>query len=247
VAIKTRHQEPADTIAEIESMGERAIEWVGHNAKTVLSTVLICLLVAGAWGYLDSAKKRRENAASEAVAEVRDGYLIAMGASPGALEVPDLANPAAAEPIRQEYAERFGAVAREHRGTAGAAIARLEQGNLAAAGGDDAGAIEIWRSAVAELSGGSPLAGILRQRIGQSLEAAGEWEEAAQTYESAAAIGAYTFRHWALADAARCYLQADRPEKASELSARLESEAPDLQLPDYLRIRLRELREAGSG
>ena len=35
---------------------------------------------------------------------------------------------------------------------------------------------------------------------------------------------------------------ANRPEKALELSSRLESEAPDLQLPDYLRTRLRELR-----
>jgi tetratricopeptide (TPR) repeat protein len=247
VARKAKHPDPAETIAEIESLGERAIEWVGENAKAVLSVVVICLLLAGAYGYFDGVKKRRENAASEALAEIRDGYLMAMGASPGALEVPEPANPAAAEPVRREYSERFGAVAQEYPGTAGAAIARLEQGNLVAAAGNEAGAIEIWRSAIARLSGSSPLAGVLHQRIGQALENAGDWEAAAQAYEAAAAIDAFTFRHWTMAEAARCYLLANQPEKALEHAARLESEAPDLQLPDYLRVRLRELSAANPG
>jgi tetratricopeptide (TPR) repeat protein len=247
VARKVKPPEPADTIAEIESMGERAIEWVGRNAKTVLSVVVICLLVAGGYGYFDSAKKRRENAASEALAKARDGYLVAMGAAPGAMQVPELANPAVAEQIRHDYSERYEAVAQEYPGTAGAAIARLERGNLIAAGGDDAGAIEIWRSAIPALSGGSPLAGVLYQRIGQSLESTGNWEAAAEAYETAAAIDAFTFRHWAMAEAARCYLLADRLEKALELSARLETEAPGLEMLDYLRARLRELRVANPG
>jgi tetratricopeptide (TPR) repeat protein len=247
VARKAKHPDPAEAIAEIESMGERAIEWVGDNAKAVLSVVVICLLLAGGYGYFDAVKTRRENAASEALAEIRDGYLMAMGASPGALEVPEPANPAAAEPVWLEYGERFGALAQEYPGTAGAAIARLEQGNLVAAAGDEAGAIEIWRSAIARLSGSSPLAGVLHQRIGQALENAGDWVAAAQAYEAAAAIGAYTFRHWAMADAARCYLVAGQPEKALQHSARLESEAPDLQLPDYLRAQLRELSAAEPG
>jgi tetratricopeptide (TPR) repeat protein len=247
VARKAKHPDPAERIAEIESMGERAIEWVGHNARVVLSVVVICLLVAGAYGYFDSVQTRRENTASMALTETRDGYFVAMGASPGALEAPEPADPTAAEPIWQEYRERFGAVAQEYPGTASAAIARLEQGNLVAAGGDDAGAIEIWRSAIARLSGGSPLAGVLYQRIGQSLENIGDWEAAGHAYETAAAIDSYTFRYWAMADAARCYLLADRPEKALELSARLDIEAPDLQLPDYLRARLRELRLANPG
>jgi predicted negative regulator of RcsB-dependent stress response len=244
VASKAKHPEPVDTIAEIESRGERAMEWVGQNAKTVISAALICLLVAGAFGYFDNARKRRENTASDALAKAHDGYRFAMGASPGTSELPELANPAVAEQVRQEYTERFGAVAQEHPGTPSAAIAGLEHGNLAAASGDADGALAIWRSAIAGLPGGSPLAGILHQRIGQSLEDSGDWEAAAQAHAAAAAIDSYTFRYWAMADAARCYLLADRPEKALELSARLESEAPDLQLPDYLRARLRELRMA---
>lgn len=247
MARKVKHPDPADTIAEIESMGERAIEWVAQNAKIVLSVAAICLLFAAAYGYTDSAKKRRENSASEALAEVHDEYLAAMGASPGALEAPELANPLIAVQIRQEYSSRFEAVAQEYAGTAGGAIAGLEQGNLVAANGDDAGAIEIWGVAVAKLSRRSPLAGVLYQRTGQSLESTGDWQAAAQAYENAAAIGAYTFHHWAIADAARCYLLADRPEKALELAERLEAEAPGLELLDYLRARLRELQAANPG
>jgi hypothetical protein len=247
VARKPKPLDPTETIAEIESMGERAIEWVGQNVRIVLSVVVICLLVAGGYGYFESSKSRRENAASVALAETRDGYLAAMGGLPGALEAPEPADPAAALPIWQEYGDRFGAVAQEFAGTASGAIARLEQGNLVEAAGDDARAIEIWRSEVARLSGASPLAGVLHQRIGQSLENAGDWGAAGRAYESAAVIESYTFRHWAMADAARCYLLADQPEKALELSARLESEAPDLQLPDYLRARLRELRVVNPG
>jgi len=242
VAHKAKHADPAETIAEIESMGERAIEWVGNNARIVLSVVVVSLLIAGAFGYYDSVKTRREDAASLALAETRDAYFVAMGATPGALEAPKPADPTAAAPIWKEYGERFGKVAEEYPGTAGAAMARLEQGNLVAAAGDSAGAIEIWRSAIASLPGGAPLAGVLYQRIGESLETTGDWEGAGRAYESAADIDSYTFRHWALADAARCYLLADRREKALELSARLEAEAPNLKLPDYLRARLRELR-----
>lgn len=247
MASKAKHADPADRIAEIESMGERAIEWIGENAKVVLSVVTLCLLLAGAYGYFDSVKARRENAASEAVAEIRDGYLTAMGGAPGALGAPEPEDPAAAEPVRKEYSERYAAVARKYPGTAGAAIARFEQGDLVAAAGDEAGAIEIWRSAIARLSGRSPLAGMLHERIGEALERGGDWEAAAQAYDAAAAIDAYTFRHWALAEAARCYLLANQPEKALKRAARLETEAPDLQLPDYLRGRLRELRAANSG
>jgi tetratricopeptide (TPR) repeat protein len=244
VAAKSKHADAAETLAEIESIGERAIEWVGSNVRIVLSVVVICLLVAAGIGYFESAKTRRENAASVALAETRDGYLAAMGASPGALEAPEPADPAAAMPIWREYAERFGAVAEGYAGTPSAAVAQLEQGNLLANAGDDEQALEVWRSAIARLSRSSPLAGILNQRIGQALEDREDWEAAGRAYESAAAIASYTFRHWALADAARCYLLAENREKALELAARLDREAPDLQLPDYLRAQLRELRVA---
>ena len=88
---------------------------------------------------------------------------------------------------------------------------------------------------------------MLQQRIGRSLEDTGDWEGAAEAHAAAGAIADYAFRYWALADAARCYAAADQTEKALDLFARIEAEAPDLQLPDDLRVRLKELRAANSG
>lgn len=243
---KSKHHEP-DAIDEIESIGEQIVEWAGNNGRTILSVAGVCLVIAAAYGYHDASQSRRENAASEAVAEARDAYLAAMGAQPGAIVVPELANPAAGAVIRREYVERFRAVAEEHAGTAGAALAELERGDLAAADGDVAGAVEIWRGAIARQPGGAPLMGILHQRMGQLLEDSESWEAAADAYAAAGALDDYTFRHWAMAEAARCYLMANRPDRASDLAAQLEAEAPGFQLPDHLRTQLRELRMANPG
>ena len=50
-----------------------------------------------------------------------------------------------------------------------------------------------------------------------------------------------------MADAARCYAAADQVDKALEIFARIESEAPDFQFPDDLRVRMKELRAANPG
>jgi tetratricopeptide (TPR) repeat protein len=100
----------------------------------------------------------------------------------------------------------------------------------------------VWRDAGAALPTGSVLGGLLQQRIGQAQEAREDWEAAAAAYESASSIPEFTFRHWAMADAARCYALADRPERAVALYEQLEAEAPNFELTDYLRTRLRELQ-----
>jgi tetratricopeptide (TPR) repeat protein len=241
---KARRPEPTDAIAEIESLGDRAIEWVENNAKVVLGVVVVCLVIASAYGFYDSSQNRRENASFDALAGVRTEYLQAMGASPGAIEVPELANPAAGAQIRREYSERFGVVAEEHAGTAGAAMAQLEQGNLAADAGEAETALAIWREAVDALPADSPLVGVISQRMAHALEDHGDWEAAAEAYAAAAAVDAYTLRHWAMAEAARCYARANLPHKALALFEKLEAEAPNLELPDHLRIQLRELQVA---
>ena len=79
---KTRHPEPTDALAEIESVGERAVEWVENNARIVLSVIVGCLVLASAYGLYDSGSDERRDAAFDALAEVRVKYLAAMGASP---------------------------------------------------------------------------------------------------------------------------------------------------------------------
>jgi tetratricopeptide (TPR) repeat protein len=238
----SKHSDPGATLDEIESWGERAIEWIGNNARAVLGAAVVLLILAAGYGYWSSSRGRAESAAAEALETARADYLAAMGAAPGAVEVPELANPSAGEAIREEYIERFRQVADEHPGTAGAALAQLEQGNLVAATGDVDAALTVWHEAVAALPGDAALAGLLQQRMGQALEAREDWQAAAEAYESASAVPDYTFRYWAMADAARCYALADRPERAVALYVELEQEAPDFEITDYLRTRLRELQ-----
>ena len=48
----------------------------------------------------------------------------------------------------------------------------------------------------------------------------------------------------AMVDAGRCWLAAGEPERALAFFDQVETEAPDLQLPDYMKVVVRELREA---
>jgi len=241
---RSKHRETSEPLAEILSRGEKAMDWIGENAVPVVSAVAVLLLLVGGYGYFQSSRATAEAAAADALAKTREKYLVAMGASPGALEVPELANPAAGAAIRSEYQVRFQEVAEAHVGTAAAALARLQEGNLAADTGDDEKALEIWRGAVLERPANDPFVGALQLKIAQTLEARGDWVGAAAAFAVAGDIAAYPFRYWSLAEAARCFLMADQPEAALEIHTRLQAEAPDLVLPDHLRSRLRELAVA---
>jgi predicted negative regulator of RcsB-dependent stress response len=245
VANKHRHHpDTSEPLAEILSRGEKAMDWVGENAVPVLSAVALLLLLAAGYGFYDSSRESAESDAADALAEAREKYLVAMGASPGALEVPELANPAAGAAIRAESRERFREVADEHAGTAAAALARLEEGNLAADGGDDDTALEIWRAAVADRPADDPFAGSLQMRIAQTLEVGGDWAGAAAAFAAAGDTDAYPFRYWAMAEAARCFMKADQPTAAFDLYTRIQAEAPDLMLLEHLKSSLKELSTA---
>lgn len=243
----SEHPEPSEPLAEILSRGEKALDWIGENSVPVLGAVALLLLLAAGYGFYVNSLATAEKDASNALAQAREKYLVAMGASPGAIEVPELANPAAGAAIRSESRERFRKVAEEHAGTAAAALARLEEGNLTAEDGDGDAALAIWRAAIAGRPAGDPLVGVLQLRIAQALEAGGDWAGAAEAFAAAGDIDAYPFRYWALAEAARCYLKADQREAALEIETRLQAEAPDLPLPDHLRSSLKGLAIANPG
>ena len=127
------------------------------------------LLLAGLGSWVLSSREAAEAGASNALAEARTGYLAAMGAAPGALEVPELANPEAATRIRNEYRERFSAIAEEHAGTVSAALARMEVAELTLADDDFSGALAIYESALEGGAGGDRFRGVLLQRVAQPL------------------------------------------------------------------------------
>ena len=81
----------AEVLAEIEGIAERGATWVGENL--VLVGVLLAALLASAAGvgvYFADRTAQAE-AGSDALDNVRSAYLKAMGAGPGAIDVPELA------------------------------------------------------------------------------------------------------------------------------------------------------------
>jgi hypothetical protein len=240
---RKREHEQSHVIEEIESIAERGARWIRDHLLLAIAALLVVLGTAAAIGALASYQAREAEAASDAFDRVRAEYMQAMGADPDALTVPELANPDAAAAIRSEFVEQFRAIAEAHAGTVAAALARLEAGNLSAAGGETDTAIEIWRGAIDDLGGNPKLRAIFEQRIGQAHEDEARWLEAAEAYADAGAVKSYPLRHWALAEAARCLQQAGEIERARELALRLDTDAPELMLPQHLSAMLAELRQ----
>jgi len=242
VARTPEHTQP-HVIEEIESVAEHFAEWVrDHLALSIALLVIILGTAAGVGIYLKHRTQRAE-AAADALDRVESSYMQAMGADPGALTAPELANPKAAAEVRSEFAPQFAEVAEEHPGTVGGALARFEQGGLLEADGNTDGAVDVWQAAIAELGGNANLRAIFQQRIGQAYDDAGRWLEAAEAYEKAGATEGYPLRYQALAEAARCLDQAGETERAKELAQRINAESPHLMVPQELDELLAELRQ----
>jgi predicted negative regulator of RcsB-dependent stress response len=231
-----------EALEEIQSGADRLAEWIRDHLWIVVGALIAVLVIAGGFQLALSAGEKREMAASTALAEARSAYLEAMGAPTGSLEVPELANPEAGKRIRAEFAVRFGEVADAHSGTVSGALARLEAGNLLAESGDLSGASEVWRSLLSEAPRHDELRGLILQRLAHAHEDAGQWREAAERHEEASALSGFPLRHWALADAVRCFAAAGDNERATALYERLQTLAPELRLPEHQRAQFETLR-----
>jgi tetratricopeptide (TPR) repeat protein len=206
----------------------------------------LCLLLAGAYGGYNTWSTRRAEGASDALSEVRSDYLAALGASPNDLDLPELANPEAARQIREEFAGHFRGVAEDYSGTTAGSLAWIEVAEILGTEGRFEEAIETLRQALGGTSRSSALRAITLQHMAKWQEEAGLWAEAAQSHQSAGEIAGFSLRHWALADAARCFARAGDSERALALFDQIETEAPEWSLPPHLRSLARELRSGGS-
>lgn len=239
-----KRKETPELIEELESGAERLATWIAENVWPVVGTVTVVLAAALVWGVYDSWARGREEAASNDLDKTRNAYFAALGAKPMALEEPELANPAAGDAIREEYLERFQAVAGEHDGTVAGTLALFEAAQLLDRLERDDQRDELWQRTLSATSGNPGLRGLVQQRIAETQESRGNWAAAAAAHEAAGAIARYPLRYWALVDAARCWNAAGERSKALALYERVELEAPDLALPDHLRAQLNELRAA---
>jgi len=237
-----------ELIEEIESGAERLASWIGENALAVCLAVALVLSGALGWGVYDSWKTGREEAASNALDSARSAYFNALGAGPLARAEPELANPLAAQTIREEHLGNFLAVADTHEGTVAGTLALFEAGQLQQRLELAAESEATWaRALAAAAAAGNPgLQGLAQQRLAEALEARGAWAEAASAHEAAGAIADYPLRYWALVDAARCWNAAGDDAQALALYERVADEAPEFQLPPHLAIERAEL-EATQG
>lgn len=227
-----------ETLEEIEGVFDRAANWVMANPSTFLGTLGAILALTGTIGLTQWWTARSERQASEAVALVQSEYLNAMGAAPGTFTFSEPANPETAREVRLAYVTRFLEAAEDHSGKVAAVEARLEAGSLQREAGDLDAALETWQRAADDAPAGSILRGLALTRLAGGLEAAERWPDAAAAHEQAGDIEGFPIRYYALTDAARCYAEADDLPKARSLLDRVAAEAPDLQIPPHVKMRV---------
>ncbi|MFP8877862.1 MAG: hypothetical protein VCB99_13380 [Myxococcota bacterium] len=242
MAKKERQSDAGKALEEIQSAADTMAEWIHAHLMQVAAGIVGALVVAGGFAYVSESRDSSADAAAAQLAEALNAYLIAKGVGPLSVEVGELANPAAAEPIRAEFAAALAQVSEDYPDSAAATLSRFEAGRLAQDTGDAEAALALYQAAVDAGIDNPALRGLAQQRIGQSLEDQRRWSDAADAHEKAAGETDYPLRHWALADAARCRATAGDYARASLLYRRLDDEAPSLQLASHERSLRGEVR-----
>jgi predicted negative regulator of RcsB-dependent stress response len=230
-----------ETLHEIESIFERLAHWAATNPVTVLVVLGVLLAGAAGLGGYRAWSNSREASASAEIAQVQAEYLKAMGAAPGALDVPEPANAEAAAATRREFATRFREAGERRSGTAAAVTAWLQAGDLLDAVGDREGGVAAWRAAVEGAPSGSALQALARTQLAAGLEAGGDAAGAAAEFLAAGQTPDFPGRILALGDAARCFADAGQTERALEVFGGIDAEDAR-QLPPHVAARLAELR-----
>jgi tetratricopeptide (TPR) repeat protein len=237
-----KHPAPADTLEELQSLGERLAQWIGANPALVLAVAGLILLLAASVGGWRAYSQSREGRASAALSATRTELVLAMGGKASEMEVPEPANPETARKVRTEFADRYVALAAEWKGTPSADLALLEAGSLFEQLGNRERALELWQQALANAASDSLARGILHSRIATAQEEAGDFTAAARSHEAAAAIPDYPLRGDALAAAARCWLEANDDAAALAAADRLAAELPEFRMPPYVEAAVLEAR-----
>jgi len=244
VATKKRRNQPdsaAQTLEAIESTGDRLVQWISDNPTPILGAAIAILVVAGVVGLTRESFQSGSSESATALARVQGDYQIAMGATPGAIEIPEPANPETARRIRAETIAAYEVVAKDFPGTTAGALALLEAGKLEQDLGNTDAAVQIFERALQAVDPRNTIRALVLSRLASVHELAGHFAEAGAAYEQAGEIDGYPLRFDALADAARTYAQAGYRERALAVYEQIRVEAPDFRIAPYIQARLDEL------
>jgi predicted negative regulator of RcsB-dependent stress response len=162
-----------EALDEIQGAADRLAEWIREHLMLVIGVVAGLLVLAGGISFYMTSRTGKEQDAASALALAREEYLEAMGAGPGAFEVPELANPEAGARIRGEYAEKLENVSDSYAGTVAATLAELDRAVLARDAGEPERALEILEAGLARGVSGDALRGLTLQRVAQALRRPG--------------------------------------------------------------------------
>lgn len=246
MAKRPSSKQATETLEEIEGVFDRLADWVVTNPRAVLGVLGGILGLAALIGVSQSWALKSEQKGSDALAAIYSDYLSAMGATPSALEVEEPANPETGRRARAEYAEKLMAAADEHDGTRAAVDARIQAGVLQAENGDLEAALISWRYAADSAPASSTLQSLALLRLGTGLEQNGDFLAAASAYGEAGDNTRFPARFLAMANAARCWLEAGDEEQALALYAKLEAaDPPRGSVPEHVKARLEELKLRG--
>ena len=243
---KHHNDEPADTLEELESVGERLAQWVGANPAIVLGIAGAILLGAAGFGGYRAFSSSQADKASASLAKLHGEFVAAMGGKVTEVEVPEPANPETAKATRTEYADKYLALAKEWSGTPTAALSLLEAGELFTKLGNPDRALEVLLQALEQAPADSPIRAVVASQIAHLQEGKGDFEAAARSHETAAAVPGFPLHTDALAQAARCWAEAGKPDQALAIYQRLRSDSPDLKLAPHIEARLQEIEARGA-
>ncbi len=247
---KHRHESEsaAQTLDAMESYGDRFVQWISENPVLILGTAVAILVVAGIVGLTGETFNGGSSESAAALARAKGDYQIAMGATPGSIEIPEPANAETATRIRSEAVTAYEAVASQYPGTTASSLALLEAAELQQRLGQTDAAVSTLERALESVDADSAIIrAMMLSRLASIHEAAGRFAEAGARYAEAGGITQYPLHFDALADAARTFAQAG--DRASSLAAyqRIRTEAPDFRIAPYVQARLDELESEAVG
>lgn len=245
---KTKTPSAGEALDSLQTRGDALSDWISQNPAPILAVGGAVLVAAAIYALATSSVDGNTLEASTAIAQTKNAYRAAMGGSyaGGPAAVPEPANPETAQSLRNEYIERFQALAEENAGSEMASLALVQVSNLRAQLDDIDGALESIRTALEPYGEQDTMRGILLERIALLHERKGDLAAAAEAHLEASAITRYPLRYFALLNAARTQAEADQPDLAIANFDRVTSEAPDLLIPEHTQALLLELKATQS-